>query len=57
MDITEIRHGLDSSGSGQDAVAGYSENGNEPLGSIEGGEFRDQMSDRQLHKKGLAPGS
>jgi hypothetical protein len=33
------RYGLDSSSSGQRPVAGSCEHGNEPLGSITGGEF------------------
>jgi hypothetical protein len=35
-------------------VAGSCEHGNEPLGSIKGGEFRDQLSDCQLLKECLA---
>jgi hypothetical protein len=35
------RRGLDSSGSGQGPVAGCCEHGNEPSGSIKGGEFLD----------------
>jgi hypothetical protein len=31
--------GLDSSGSGQEPVAGSCEYGNEPSGSVKGGEF------------------
>jgi hypothetical protein len=37
----ERRHGLDLSGSGQGQVAGCCECGNEPLGSIQYGEFLD----------------
>jgi hypothetical protein len=37
--------GLDSSGSGQGPVAGCCEHGNEPSGSIKGGEFLDQLSE------------
>jgi len=33
--------GLDSSGSGQELVAGSCEHGNEPSGSMKGGEFLD----------------
>jgi hypothetical protein len=32
---------MDSSGSGQGPVAGWCEHGNEPLGSIKGGDFLD----------------
>jgi hypothetical protein len=32
---------VDSSGSGQAPVAGCCEHGNEPLGSVKGGEFLD----------------
>jgi hypothetical protein len=35
------RYGLDSSGSGQGPVAGCSEHGNKPAGSINGREFID----------------
>jgi hypothetical protein len=35
------RCGLDSSGSGEGPVAGSCEHGNEPSGSIKGGEFFD----------------
>jgi hypothetical protein len=35
------RCGLDASGSGQGPVAGPCEQGNEPSGSIKGGEFPD----------------
>jgi hypothetical protein len=43
MDLREIRWegGLDASGSGQGAVVGSCEHGNEPSGSIKGGEFFD----------------
>jgi len=34
-------YGLDASGSGQGPVADSCEHGNEPLGSIKGGEFLD----------------
>jgi hypothetical protein len=37
--------GLDSPGSGQSPVAGSCEHGNGPSGSIQGGEFLDQLSD------------
>jgi hypothetical protein len=36
-------------------VAGSCEHGNEPSGSIKGGEFLDQLSDCQLLKKDSAP--
>jgi hypothetical protein len=36
--------GLESHGSGQGPVLGYCEHGNEPSGSIKGGEF-DQLRD------------
>jgi hypothetical protein len=36
---------LGSSGSRQDPVAGSCENGNEPSGSIKGGEFLEQLRD------------
>jgi hypothetical protein len=36
---------LDASDSGQASVAGCCEHGNEPLGSIKGGELHTQMSD------------
>jgi hypothetical protein len=36
---------LDASGSGQGPVAGCCEHGNEPSGSIKGGEFLDSLSD------------
>jgi hypothetical protein len=34
-------HGLDSSGSGQGPVASSYEHGNEPFGSVRGGQFLD----------------
>jgi hypothetical protein len=37
--------GLDASGSGQGAMVGSCEHGNEPLGSIKGRELTDLMSD------------
>jgi hypothetical protein len=43
---------LDTFGSGQGAVMGSSEHGNESSGSVKGGEFLDQLSDsflRTLH--------
>jgi hypothetical protein len=46
--------GLDSSGSGYGPVAGCCENGNEPSGSIKGGEFLDSLSDCQLLNKDFA---
>jgi hypothetical protein len=39
------RYGVDSSGSGQGLLAGSCENSNEPSGSIQGGEFLDQLND------------
>jgi hypothetical protein len=39
------RFGLDSSGSGQGLVAGSCEHGNEPSGSIKGGEFLHYLRD------------
>jgi hypothetical protein len=36
-------------------VAGSPEHGNEPSGSIKGGKFLDQLSDRQLLNKDSAP--
>jgi len=36
---------LDASGSGQGPVVGCCGHGNEPLGSIKGGKFLDQLSD------------
>jgi hypothetical protein len=47
--------GLDSSGSGQEAVSGSCEHGNEPSGSTKGGEFLGYLSDYQLLKKDSAP--
>jgi hypothetical protein len=43
MDLQEIgwERGLDLSGSGLGQVAGFCEAGNEPTGSIKGGEFAD----------------
>jgi hypothetical protein len=44
MDYREIAWGrcdMDASGSGQGPVAGPREHGNEPSGSMKGGEFRD----------------
>jgi len=38
------RYALGSSDSGQGLVAGSCEHGNEPLGSIKGGEFLDSLS-------------
>jgi hypothetical protein len=35
------RYGLNSSGSGNGPVSGFCEQGNEPSGSINGGEFLD----------------
>jgi len=37
--------GLDTFGSGQGPVAGTSEHGNDPSGSIKGGEFLDLLGD------------
>jgi hypothetical protein len=41
---------------GYDAVGSW-EHGNEPLGSIKGGKFLDQLSDLQLLKKNSTPWS
>jgi hypothetical protein len=38
-----VRCGLDASGSGQGAVADCCRHGNEPSGSIKGGEFLDSL--------------
>jgi hypothetical protein len=38
-------------------MAGYCEHGNEPSGSITGGEFLEEVSDQQLLKNGSAPWS
>jgi hypothetical protein len=40
--------GLDSSSSGQRPVVGFSEHGNEPSGSIKGGEFLDNLREYEL---------
>jgi hypothetical protein len=45
---------VDSAGSGWDPVAGSCEYGNEPSGSIKGGDGIDQLSDCQLLKKDSA---
>jgi hypothetical protein len=42
------KYGLDSSGSEQGLVTASCEHGNEPLGSIRGGEFTDQLRDYQF---------
>jgi len=39
------RCGLDATGSGYRAVVGSYEHGNEPLGSMKGGESTDYLSD------------
>jgi hypothetical protein len=41
---------MDSSGSEYDPVTSYCVHGNEPLCSMHGGEFHDQLSDCQLLK-------
>jgi len=46
--------GLDASGSRLEPVTGCCEHGNEPSGSIKGGEFNDYLSDCQLLKKSSA---
>jgi hypothetical protein len=43
--ISEKSGGLDSSGLRRVLVAGCCEHGNEPSGSIKGGEFLDSLSD------------
>jgi len=48
------RCGLDASGSGQEPEAGSCEHGNEPLGSMKGGEFLDGLSDYLLPKKNFS---
>jgi hypothetical protein len=49
MPLGRPRHmwegGLDSSGSGQGPVTGPCKHGNEPSGSIKGGQFLDSPSD------------
>jgi len=50
------RCGLDSSVLVQGPVVGSCEHGNEPLGSIKGGELRDYLSDYQLFNKDSASG-
>jgi hypothetical protein len=46
MDLREIGWcGLDASGREKESVASCSEHGYEPLGSIQGGEFLEQLSD------------
>ena len=49
-------YGLDRAGSGQGQVAGTSECGNEPAGSIKYVEFLDQLKTVQLLKKALLHG-
>ena len=46
-------HGLDGAGCGQGHVAGCCECGNEPSGSIKGGEFLDQTETRFASQEGL----
>ena len=48
-------YGMDGSGSGQGQVEGTCECGNEPSGSIQCGEFLDQLRTGQLFKKNSAP--
>lgn len=45
-----VNLGLDSTDSGYSTAAGFSESGNEPLFCMRSGEFRDQLSDYELHK-------
>jgi hypothetical protein len=47
--------GLDSSGLGQEPMVGCRGHRSEPLGSINGGEFLDQMREYYLLKKDSAP--
>jgi len=49
------RCGLDTSGSGLGPVAGCCEHGNEPSGSVKGGELLDWLRDCQLLKKDSVP--
>ena len=49
--------GLDWVGPGQGQVADACEYGNEPSGSMKGGEFLDQLQTSQLLKKDSAPWS
>jgi hypothetical protein len=49
--------GMDSFDLGHEHLSGSSEHGNEPSGSIKGGECHVQLSDCQLLKKGCAPWS
>jgi len=57
MEVTKMvgRCGMDSAGSGQGSASGICEHGNEPSGSIKGGECRDSLSDYQLLKKYCVP--
>ena len=48
-------YGLDQAGPGQRQVADACEGGNEPSGSVECGEFLDQLQTSQLLKKDSAP--
>ena len=48
-------YGLDRAGSEQGQVAGTCDCGNEPLGSVQCGEFLDQLKTGQLLKKDSAP--
>ena len=50
-------HGLDRAGSGQGQVAGTSECGNEPSGSIRCKEILDKLRTGQLLDKASAPWS
>jgi hypothetical protein len=45
---------LDASGSGQGPAAGCCEHGNEPMGSIKGSGFLDELRDYKLLKKDSA---
>lgn len=58
MDIyrnSALKCGLDSTGSGYSTVEGSSEQGNELFGSVEGGDFHNQLSENQLLNKDSAP--
>jgi hypothetical protein len=50
-------HGVNTGGSGYGPMVGCCEHGNKPLGSIQDGEFLDEMSDFQLLRKGCSMGA
>ena len=50
-------YGLDWAGTGYGQVADACECGNEPSGSVKGGEFLDQLQTSQLLKKDSEPWS